>query len=99
MNETLRTEIINGMGNMADFTTRIIRTMHGAVELYFIKDICDFKYISKNILEPLQRPEGFTPTLEGVRDGTLSACSCGVITSAQEAWGCLLSGNVLVLCE
>ena len=80
-----------------DVKYREIKNMYLTLTLVFIDNLCDSKFISEYIVEPLEKIENDNCNMEGIRNKILKANIVEYVKDNQDAIMHILSGDVVIL--
>jgi spore germination protein len=97
MNESVYQSIKETFKDSFDVKYREIITDRGAINIIYIDNMCDSKFISEFIIAPLSDARTNIGNIIDVKKGVLSAASIGVIKTRDEMFEHILSGDVVII--
>jgi hypothetical protein len=81
-----------------DVKYRLVQCSQGVINIVFIDDLCDSKFISENIVKPLMDTDKFID-IESIKNEILYANIVGNINSKEEALFHVLAGDVVIVSD
>lgn len=96
MNEYLQ-YIYSKLGNNSDFKHRELKCNLGTINLLFIDNLCDSKFISEYIIAPFIKTDNIQANIEHIKKEVLYSNSVGDIKTKEEAVIHILSGDVVIV--
>jgi spore germination protein KA len=97
MNEAVYQYIKETFVNSFDVKYREIITDKGVINIIYIDNMCDSKYISEFIIAPLSNCRNNIGSILDIKKGVLVAGSLGVVKNKDELTTHLLSGDVVII--
>jgi hypothetical protein len=97
MNEAVYQFIKETFRNSFDVKYREIVTDKGVINIIYIDNMCDAKFISEFIIAPLSNARDKIGDIIDIKKGILSVGSIGVVKNKDELITHLLSGDVVII--
>lgn len=97
MNENIIQNLQQTFANNFDVKYREIITDRGVITVVYVDTMCDSKFLSEFIVEPLSNFRGNMGSLLDIKKGILSASSIGVIKTMKDLHIHLLSGDAVLV--
>ncbi|PJI07710.1 MULTISPECIES: spore germination protein [Clostridium] len=97
MNEENLNYIKSKLKDNVDVKYRTIESQNGEINLIFIDNLCDSKFISEYIIGPIMRGKDFIKSVSDLESNALLANSIGNVKDKQDMLLHILSGDVVIL--
>lgn len=97
MNEENLNYIKSRLKDNVDVKYRTIESQNGEINLIFIDNLCDSKFISEYIIGPVIRGKDFIKSVSDLESNALLANSIGNVKDKQDMLLHILSGDVVIL--
>jgi hypothetical protein len=97
MNENIIQKLQETFAHNFDMKYREIITDKGIITIVYLDTMCDSKFISEFIVEPLSNFRGNIGSLLDIKKGILAASSIGVIKTMKDLHTHLLSGDAVLV--
>lgn len=81
----------------SDFKHREVKCNVGTINLFFIDNLCDSKFISEYIIAPFIKNNNIQPNIENIKKEVLYSNSVADIKTKEEAIIHILSGDVVIV--
>jgi hypothetical protein len=96
MNEYLQ-YIYSILGSNSDFKHRELKCNLGTINLFFIDNLCDSKFISEYIIAPFIKNNNIQANIESIKKEVLYSNSVGDIKTKEDSVTHVLSGDVVII--
>ncbi|AAK78621.1 hypothetical protein BJV85_003367 [Clostridium acetobutylicum] len=97
MNEENLKYIKDKLKDNVDVKYRTIDSENGQINIIFIDNLCDSKFISEYIIAPIIRGKDFIKTVSNLESNALLANSIGNVKDKEDMLLHILSGDVVIL--
>lgn len=97
MNENILLYIKDIFKNSFDVKYREIITNRGVINVIYIDNMCDSKFVSQFIINPLSKNRDEIGSILDIKKGILSVGSLGIIQTKDDLLTHLLSGDAILL--
>ncbi|WP_411680354.1 spore germination protein [Clostridium thailandense] len=89
--------IYSKLGSNSDFKNRTLKCNLGTINLLFIDNLCDSKFISEYIITPFILNDNVQSNIESIKKDVIFSNSIGDIKTKEEAVIHILSGDVVII--